>query len=61
MSQSNRYEWRDQQASLNARMKGFMENPGAEQLEAVLVAMRAYADAAKRGSIEIPARWTSTT
>jgi hypothetical protein len=59
MSKSARYEWRDQQAVLNQRMKGFLENPGNEQLEAVVAEMRAYADAARSGSIEIPARWTS--
>jgi len=59
MSKSARYEWRDQQAALNQRMKGFLENPGKEQLEAVVAEMRAYADAARSGSMEIPTRWTS--
>ena len=59
MSKSSRYEWRDQQASLQERMKGFIQNPGTEQLEAVLAEMRAYADAAKSGSIEIPQRCTA--
>lgn len=59
MSKSARYEWRDQQAALNERMKGFLENPGEDQMEAVVAEMRAYADAARTGSIEIPARWTS--
>jgi hypothetical protein len=59
MSKSARYEWRDQQALLNERMKGFLENPGTEQMEAVVAEMRAYADAARCGNIEIPARWTS--
>jgi hypothetical protein len=59
MSKSARYEWRDQQAALNERMKGFLENPGSEQMEAVVAEMRAYADAARAGSIEIPQRWTS--
>ena len=59
MSKSARYEWRDQQAALNERMKGFLENPNPEQLEAVLAEMRAYADAARSGAMEIPARWTS--
>ena len=40
-------------------MKGFLPNPGNEQLEAVLAEMRAYADAAKSGHIEIPQSWTS--
>jgi hypothetical protein len=59
MSQSSRYEWRDQQATLHERMKGFLENPGKEQLEAVVAGMRAYADAARAGSIDIPQRWIS--
>ena len=59
MSKSARYEWHDQQASLNSRMKGFLQNPGTEQLEAVIAEMHAYASAAKSGEIEIPQRWTS--
>jgi hypothetical protein len=59
MSKTSRYEWRDQAASLSERMKGFLENPGHEQMEAVLAEMRAYAAAAQSGSIEIPQRWTS--
>jgi hypothetical protein len=59
MSKSARYEWRDQQAALQDRMKGFIENPGTEQMEAVVAEMRAYAAAAKAGSIEIPERFVS--
>lgn len=59
MSKSSRYEWRDQQAALQERMKGFLQNPGNEQLEAVVAEMRAYATAAQNGQIEIPQRWTS--
>jgi hypothetical protein len=59
MSTDARYEWRDQQAVLTERMKGFMQNPGNDQLEAVVAEMRAYADAARSGSIEIPVRWVS--
>ena len=59
MSKSTRYEWRDQQAALNERMKGFLEHPGDDEMEAVVAEMRAYADAARTGSIEIPTRWTS--
>jgi hypothetical protein len=59
MSKSSRYEWRDQQAALHERMKGFLENPGKEQLEAVVAEMRAYADAARTGTIDIPQRWIS--
>lgn len=59
MSKTSRYEWRDQQAALQERMKGFMENPGNEQLEAVVAEMQAYAAAARSGSIEIPQRFVS--
>jgi hypothetical protein len=59
MSKSARYEWRDQLAALHERMKGFLENPGTEQLEAVVAEMRAYAEAAQTGSIEIPQRFVS--
>ncbi len=59
MSKSSRYEWRDQHAALQERMKGFMENPGNEQMEAVIAEMRAYAAAAKAGTIDIPERFIS--
>ncbi len=59
MSKSSRYEWRDQQAALHERMKGFLQNPGTEQLEAVVAEMRAYAAAAQSGSIEIPQQFIS--
>jgi hypothetical protein len=60
MSNSGRHEWCDQHAALAERMKAFLEDPGGDQLEAVLASMRAYADAANNGSMEIPIRWTST-
>ena len=59
MSKSARYEWRDLHAALNERMKGFLANPNTEQLEAVVTEMRAYADAARNGNMEIPTTWTS--
>jgi len=59
MSKSSRYEWRDQQASLQERMKNFIENPGADQMEAVIAEMRSYAAAAKAGTIDIPERFLS--
>jgi len=59
MSKSSRYEWRDQQASLQERMKSFIEHPGDEQLEAVIAEMRIYAAAAKAGTIDIPERFVS--
>jgi len=57
MSKSSRYEWRDQQAALQERMKGFLQNPNNEQLEAVVAEMRAYAAAAQAGTIDIPQRF----
>lgn len=59
MSKSSRYEWRDQQASLQERMKNFIENPGNDQMEAVITEMRTYAAAAKAGTIDIPERFVS--
>ena len=59
MSKSARYEWRDLHAALNERMKGFWANPNPEQMEAMVVEMRAYADAARNGNMEIPTTWTS--
>jgi len=61
MSKSSRYEWRDQQAALQERMKGFLQNPNNEQLEAVVTEMRAYAAAAQSGSIDIPQRFIAFT
>jgi hypothetical protein len=58
MSKSARYEWRDQRAILTERLKGFLQKPDNEQMEAVLTEMRAYADAARSGNIEIPSSWT---
>lgn len=59
MSKTTRYAWRDQQAVLSERMKGFLQNPGNEEMEAVVAEMRAYADAARTGAIEIPKQFTS--
>ena len=59
MSKSARYEWRDQHAALNQRLKGFLANPNTEQMEAVVAEMREYADAARTGRMEIPATWTN--
>jgi hypothetical protein len=61
MSKSSRYEWRDQQAALQERMKGFLQNPDNEQLEAVVAEMRAYAAAAQAGTIDIPQRFIAFT
>ena len=40
MSKSSRYEWRDQQAALHERMKGFLAIPCNEQFEAVVADLR---------------------
>lgn len=57
MSKVDRLEWSKQVASLNERIKGFQADPSAEQLEAAISEMRAYAEAARAGGIEIPARF----
>jgi hypothetical protein len=59
MSMATRDAWRDLQSILNARLKGFLENPGEEQLDALVAEMKAYASAAQTGKIEIPQRWVS--
>lgn len=61
MSKSSRYEWRDQQAALQERVKAFMQDPSNEQLDAVVADMRAYAAAAKAGTIDIPERFIAFT
>ncbi|HEU4846084.1 MAG TPA: hypothetical protein VFT05_17590 [Burkholderiaceae bacterium] len=59
MSKSNRLEWSRQVAQLNERIKGFQANPGQEQLEAAIAELRAYAEAARSGGIEIPTRFVA--
>jgi len=59
MSTMARLEWNDQQAELDQRLKGFMAKPDAANMEAVIAQMRAYAEAAKSGAMEIPKQWTS--
>ena len=59
MSTMARLEWNDQQAALDQRLKGFMAKPDAANMEAVIEQMRAYAEAAKSGTMEIPTHWTS--
>ena len=59
MSTMARLEWNDQQAALDLRLKGFMAKPDAANMEAVIEQMRAYAEAAKNGAMEIPKTWTS--
>jgi hypothetical protein len=57
MSKSNRLEWSRQVAQLNERIKGFQANPDQEQLDAAIAELRAYAEAARSGGIEIPAQF----
>ncbi|MES2125762.1 MAG: hypothetical protein V4463_00685 [Pseudomonadota bacterium] len=59
MSKEARYTWHDQQAVLHERMKGFMQHPGDTELRAVLDEMRAYAEAARNGRMEIPTQFTA--
>jgi hypothetical protein len=42
-------------------MKGFLQKPDNEQLEAVVAEMRAYAAAAQAGTIDIPQRFIAFT
>jgi hypothetical protein len=59
MSTMARLEWNDQQAALDQLVKGFMVQPDAATMEAVIAQMRAYAEAARSGAMEIPKTWTS--
>lgn len=58
MSKTNRLDWSKHITLMNERIKHFQADPGPEQLDAVIAEMRAYADAARSGGIEIPARFT---
>ncbi|WP_296001164.1 hypothetical protein [Rugamonas sp.] len=60
MSMLNRLEWSKQVTQLNERIKGFQANPGVEQLVAAIAELRLYADAARVGGIEIPARFIAS-
>ncbi|MYM35570.1 hypothetical protein GTP44_09405 [Duganella sp. FT50W] len=58
MSKTNRLDWSKHITLMNERIKHFQADPGPEQLDAVIAEMRAYAEAARSGGIEIPARFT---
>lgn len=58
MSKTNRLDWSRQVTLMNERIKTFQANPGQEQLDAVIEELKAYAEAARSGGIEIPARFT---
>ena len=53
MSKSARYEWRDQHAAINERIKGFLQDPNPEHMEAAFAEMRAYADAARISGLSL--------
>ena len=60
MSKSSRYEWRDQQAALQERMKGFLANPGKRTDSRPSSPKCAPTPTPPQsGHIEIPQRWTS--
>ncbi|WP_056393741.1 hypothetical protein [Massilia sp. Root418] len=60
MSKFSRLEWSKQVAALNERIKVFQANPTKEQLEAAIDELRAYAEAARAGGIEIPSRFIAS-
>lgn len=60
MSMLNRLDWSRKVAELNERIKVFQANPCKEQLEAAIAEMRAYAEAAECGGIEIPRKFIAS-
>lgn len=58
MSKMNRLDWSRQVTLMNERIKSFQANPGPEQLDAVIHELKAYAEAARTGGIEIPTSFT---
>lgn len=54
MSRTNRLDWSKQVTLLNERIKNFQANPGQEQMDLVIAELKAYAEAARSGGIEIP-------
>jgi hypothetical protein len=59
MSRTNRLDWSKQVTLMNERIKNFQANPGQEQLDAVIAELKAYAEAARTGGIEIPSLFTT--
>ncbi|WP_166100519.1 hypothetical protein [Duganella aceris] len=59
MSRTNRLDWSKQVTLMNERIKNFQANPGQEQLDAAIAELKAYAEAARTGGIEIPALFTT--
>jgi hypothetical protein len=60
MSKVDRLEWSRKIATLNERIKGFQENPNKEHLDAAINELKAYAEAASSGGIEIPERFIAS-
>lgn len=60
MSKVDRLEWSRKVAMLNERIKGFQENPSQEHLDAAINELKAYAEAANTGGIEIPERFIAS-
>ena len=59
MSKSNRLDWSKQVTLMNERIKHFQADPSPQQLEAVIEELKAYAEAARTGGIEIPTLFTT--
>jgi len=57
MSKVDRLEWSKKIATLNECIKGFQANPSKEHLDAAISELKAYAEAASTGGIEIPERF----
>ena len=60
MSKVDRLEWSRKVATLNERIKGFQANPSKEHLDAAINELKAYAEAASSGGIEIPERFIAS-
>jgi hypothetical protein len=60
MSMLNRLDWSRQVAALNERIKTFQTDPGKEQFDAAIAAMREYAEAVQTGGIEVPQRFIAS-
>jgi len=60
MSKVDRLEWSRKIATISERIKGFQENPNQEHLDAAINELKAYAEAANSGGIEIPERFIAS-
>ncbi|WP_256079271.1 hypothetical protein [Massilia sp. YIM B04103] len=57
MSNWERLEWSKQVSVLNERIRDFQGDPSPDRLELAIRQLRAYAEAASSGGIEIPAHF----